>query len=91
MPKKAVKKEDFGKNIKLYYGAVGFIVLGYVFLALGGANSISSLTIWPIVLVIGYLIAMPVALLTGIGKKDDDSGSESGETPSAAPLRKDNS
>lgn len=91
MLRKATKKEDFQKNIKLYYSAVGVIILGYVFLAIGGANSITSLTIGPIVLVIGYLIAMPVALLTGIGKKEDATGSESDTTPPAAPLRKGNS
>ena len=88
MLRKASKKEDFKKNIMLYYGAVGVIILGYIFLAIGGANSITSLTIGPIVLVIGYLIAMPVALLTGLGKKEDDTGSESSTTPPAAPQKK---
>ena len=88
MPRKTPQKEDFKNNIKLYYSAVGVIVLGYVFLAIGGANSITSLTIGPIVLVIGYLIAMPVALLTGLGKKEDDTGSESGTTPPAVPQKK---
>ena len=88
MPRKAPKMEDFQKNIRLYYGAVGVIILGYIFLAIGDANSITSLTIGPIVLVIGYLIAMPVALLTGLGKKEDTSGPEPDKGTSPPPPQK---
>lgn len=88
MPKKASPIENFQKNIKLYYSAVGVIILGYIFLAIGDANSITSLTIGPIVLVIGYLIAMPVALLTGLGKKEDAAGSDSGTEPPTNPHKK---
>ena len=83
MPKKSRKSVDLGKNLKLYYSAVGVILLGYFFLSIGDANSLTSLTIGPIVLVLGYLVVMPFALLTGVGKKesDGDSSSASGEKP----------
>ncbi|MCE5251054.1 DUF3098 domain-containing protein [bacterium] len=70
MKKKASASMDFRKNLMLYYCAVGVIILGYVFLSIGGANSFTSLTLGPVILVIGYLVAMPVALLCGIGKKE---------------------
>lgn len=87
MPKKKRKSIDLGNNLKLYYGAVGVILLGYIFLSIGDANSLTSLTIGPIVLVLGYLVVMPFALLAGVGEKDDDNESSpvSGEKP---PLRK---
>ena len=68
-------KIDLSKNLKLYYAAVGVILLGYIFLSIGDANSITSLTLGPIVLVIGYLVAMPIALLSGVRKKEIQKGS----------------
>ena len=77
MKKKDSAPKDFRKNLMLYYCAVGVIILGYVFLSIGGANSFTSLTLGPVILVIGYLVAMPVALLSGLGKKEsgDDTSS----------------
>lgn len=84
MQKKSRKSVDLSNNLKLYYGAVGVILLGYIFLSIGDANSLTSLTIGPIVLVLGYLVVMPFALLAGVGKKgkDSESSSASGEKPS---------
>jgi hypothetical protein len=65
-----VEKIDFSLNLKFYYAAIGVIILGYIFLAIGGANSFTSLTLGPIVLVIGYLVAMPAALMIGFHKKE---------------------
>ncbi len=65
MARKQTEKTDFRTNLMLYYGAIGVVILGYVFLAIGDANSITSLTLGPIILVAGYLVAMPVALLRG--------------------------
>jgi len=67
MQKKNLDQPDFSKNLKLYYFAVCIIVFGYIVLSIGGAESVTSLTLGPIILVIGYLIAIPVALLTGVG------------------------
>ena len=63
-----IEKIDFSRNLKFYYAAIGVIILGYIFLAIGGANSITSLTLGPIILVVGYLVAMPIALLIGFRK-----------------------
>ena len=84
MQKKSSEKEDFQKNLKLYYGAVLVIILGYIFLSVGDANSVTSLTIGPIVLVVGYLVAMPIALLTGIGKKNPEDTVSSGSDTSVS-------
>ncbi len=70
MQRKKPLKNDFSRNLKLYYAAVGVIILGYIFLSIGDANSITSLTLGPIILVVGYLIVMPIALLKGVNKKD---------------------
>ena len=81
-------KNDFKKNLKLYYCAVGVIILGYVLLSIGNANSITSLTLGPVVLVVGYLIAMPIALLTGLGKKESESVSSASSDVEASHMRK---
>ena len=80
--KKPASLPDFGRNMLLYYAAVGVVALGYIILSIGGANSFTSLTLGPIVLVLGYLVAIPVALLSGVRAKrgsgndltDEDSG-----------------
>ena len=78
MQRKVPPKTDFLKNVKLYYAAVGVIVLGYIILSIGKANSFTSLTLGPVVLVIGYLVAIPISLLTGVKKTDGSKeGSES--------------
>ena len=74
MQRKKPLKNDFSRNLKLYYAAVGVIILGYIFLSIGDANSITSLTLGPIILVVGYLIVMPIALLKGVQKKDNSTG-----------------
>ena len=90
MPKsKQTSGLEFKKNLYLYYGAVGVILLGYVFLSLGDANSFTSLTLGPVVLVIGYLVVMPIALLSGVGRKkaEDDTSTDkdkSGLSPKKA-------
>ena len=72
MQRKIQKREDFSKNVVLYYAAVGVIILGYIIFSIGDANSFTSLTLGPIVLVIGYLVAITVALLKGVRKSDND-------------------
>ena len=84
MLRKNEGKVNFSKNVKLYYGAVAVIIFGYIFLSIGDANSITSLTIGPIILVIGYLIAMPIALLSGTGKKENEKGLSESKKQSAS-------
>jgi hypothetical protein len=75
MARKATPSIGFTRNLILYYAAIGVIILGYVFLSIGGANSFTSLTLGPVVLVAGYLVAMPVALLMGArpAAKDEET------------------
>lgn len=65
MQKKKALKVDFSRNVKLYYAAIGIIILGYLFLSIGDADSFTSITLGPVILVIGYLVAVPIALLSG--------------------------
>ena len=76
-----MKKADLSRNVKLYYGAVAIVVLGYIILSVGDANSFTSLTLGPVVLVLGYLVAIPIALLSGVRKnKEGDIKTEKKNT-----------
>lgn len=72
MQRKKTVDTNLARNLWLYYAAVGVILLGYLFLSLGDATSFTSLTLGPIVLVIGYLVAMPIALLYGVRHNTND-------------------
>ncbi len=76
MQRKRPKKIDLSRNLKLYYGAIGIIILGYFFLLIGDADSFTSITLGPIILVAGYLAAVPFALLSGVYKKEEDDQSQ---------------
>jgi hypothetical protein len=82
---------DLKRNLIGYYIAIGIILAGYVFLAIGDANSFSSRTLGPVVIVIGYIIAMPAALLfnaSRIDKKTDAQEVKKSEsTPSSKKSR----
>ncbi len=73
MQRKNVKETVFSKNLRLYYASICVIVLGYIFLAIGDADSFTSKTLGPIILVLGYIIAVPIALLSGVLPKKDKS------------------
>ena len=51
------------RNYQLFGVAVVILIIGYIFLAQGPADSFSSLTVAPILLVIGYCILVPIAIL----------------------------
>ena len=51
------------KNYVLFGIGVFVIILGYLIMYLGDVNSFQSLTLSPIILLIGYLIIIPYALL----------------------------
>jgi hypothetical protein len=58
------------KNYIIFFIGIVTIIVGYQFLSIGPANSIYSLTIAPILLVIGYLVIIPLAIFWRIGKKE---------------------
>jgi hypothetical protein len=74
--KKTALKDDLSGNLKMYYAAIGIIILGYIFLSIGTADSFTSITLGPIIIVLGYLVAVPFALLSGVLKKEDSKTSE---------------
>ncbi|MFC1541211.1 hypothetical protein ACFL50_02035 [Candidatus Latescibacterota bacterium] len=73
---KKITKDDLSRNLKFYYMAIGVIILGYIFLSIGNAESFTSITLGPIVIVFGYIVAVPFALLSGVLKKENSDSSE---------------
>ena len=60
----------FGRlNLIVLLAGLIVIVIGYVLLGSGGADSVESLTIAPILLLIGYLVLLPAAILVRDRKK----------------------
>jgi hypothetical protein len=49
-------------NYIIFAIAVVVLIIGYYFLSIGPADSVQSLTIAPIILVIGYVILVPLAI-----------------------------
>ena len=65
-------------NYLIFLGAMADIILAYVLMAAGETNSFQSLSLAPIMLVVGYLVLVPLAIIyrPGLfGKRDsvDDS------------------
>ena len=77
---KEIKKEKkksipvrftFGKqNLQIMGIGLAFLVIGYVLVAQPPVDSFVSLTLAPIVLLIGYLVIIPYAIMYN-PKKDD--------------------
>ena len=51
------------KNYVLFGVGVFVIIVGYLIMYLGDVNSFQSLVISPLLLLLGYLVIIPVALL----------------------------
>ncbi len=60
------------RNWTLFLLGLGVIVLGYLFLRVPPVEGFFSLTLAPILLVIGYCVLIPIAIL--IGEKKRKSG-----------------
>lgn len=57
--------EDFyirKENIVIFLVGLLFIVVGYIVMATGDTYSTQSLTVAPILLVIGYLVIIPISI-----------------------------
>lgn len=50
------------KNLFIFAAGIISILLGYFSLAIGKTNDVWSLTIGPILLVLGYVVLLPIAL-----------------------------
>lgn len=62
-----------GTNYIIFGIGILVIILGYFIMASGDTYSFRSLTIAPIVLLIGYLVIIPIAILY---KKKEDNNTE---------------
>ncbi len=51
------------KNYLLFIAGVISIIIGYIIMALGDTYSFQSLSLAPVILIIGYLVLIPAALL----------------------------
>ncbi|HAJ06273.1 MAG TPA: hypothetical protein DCL76_06950 [Chloroflexi bacterium] len=51
------------KNYLLFGVGVFVIIVGYLIMYLGEVNSFQSLVISPLLLLVGYLVIIPIALL----------------------------
>jgi len=55
---------SLGKINYLIFGLAAIVIaIGYYFLSIGPANSMQSLTIAPIVLIFGYVVLVPLAII----------------------------
>jgi len=78
---KEIKKEKkksvptqmpFGKqNLQLMGIGLAFLVVGYILIAQPPVDSFVSLTLAPIVLLIGYLVIIPYAIMYNPKKKEE--------------------
>lgn len=50
-------------NYLIFLGGVVIIILAYIIMAMGGNDSFGTLTLAPIMLVIGYLVVIPLAII----------------------------
>jgi len=62
-----------GVNFAIFGIGILAIILGYFIMASGDTYSFRTLTIAPIVLLIGYLVIIPIAILY---KKKEDNNTE---------------
>ncbi len=66
---------EFGRaNYMIFLVGILDIVLAYVIMARGATNSFQSLTLAPIMLVVGYLGIIPLAILYKSRAKPGQSG-----------------
>ena len=62
---------SFGKiNYQLFGIGLLVIILGYIIMATGGTESIQSVKIAPLILIFGYCVLIPAAILVKSKKKD---------------------
>ncbi|UCD38906.1 MAG: DUF3098 domain-containing protein [Fidelibacterota bacterium] len=55
---------DFTRtNYLIFLGGIVIIILAYIIMAMGGNDSFGTLTLAPVMLVIGYLVVIPLAIL----------------------------
>lgn len=73
-PKHRPKLPYSERNMWLFGLGLATIALGYVFLSLPPVDGFMSLTLAPLLLVLGYCIFIPIALLSN--KKEDEPSTD---------------
>jgi hypothetical protein len=63
-------------NYKLFGLAILVIVIGYFFMAQGPVDGFMSLTLAPIVLIIGYCVIVPYAIFWKAKKSDGQTSAQ---------------
>ena len=62
---------SFGKiNYQLFGIGLATIILGYILMATGETESIQSIKIAPLILIVGYCVLIPAAILVKPKNKD---------------------
>ncbi len=78
MTKKKPQKPVIGKliftreNYLIFFAGVATIILGFVLMAAGGTNSPLSITIAPLVLLLGFLVVIPIAIMYRKKSSDEE-------------------
>ena len=73
-PKPRPKLPYSKRNMWLFALGLAIIALGYVFLSLPPVDGFMSLTLAPLLLVLGYCVLLPIAVLSG--KKEDEPSTD---------------
>jgi hypothetical protein len=78
----AKRQPEQAKSLRLPFTKINYIlfsisilvlIIGYIFLSIGPANSVWSLTIAPIVLLLGYVVLIPLSIIYKWGKKPEQN------------------
>ena len=64
------------RNVQVFAVAILVILLGYFCMSRPPVDGFLSLTLAPILLVIGYCVLLPIAFLIGEPKKDGEEATE---------------
>ena len=63
-------------NYIFFLAGIGLIIIGYFLMAQGPWDNPLSLSYSPVILLIGYIIVIPLAILFRKGKKEKDVSSQ---------------
>ncbi len=67
-------------NYLILFAGIAVLILGYFFMSMGPWNSFASLDVSPVILIIGYVVVLPLAIL--YRKRNGASAAESdAQTP----------
>lgn len=70
-------------NYFILFAGIAVLILGYIFMSMGPWNSFTSLDISPVLLIIGYVVILPLAILY---KKRN--GGSTPESEAQTPVKK---